>query len=45
MTYELSTNDVPVLSIVLEVSIAHQTVVLENGDPVLVIFHLFFGVR
>ena len=40
-TYKFSTNDVPVLSIVLVVSIAHQGVILQNRHPVLVVFHFF----
>jgi hypothetical protein len=32
---------VPVLGIVFIVSISHELVVLQDGDPILVFFHLF----
>ena len=44
-TYELGTDNVPVLSIVLVMGIFHQSVVLENRDPILVVFHFFTLVR
>lgn len=40
LTYKLSADYVPVLSISLEVCISHQLVVLENGDPALLVFRV-----
>ena len=38
-TYQLNSEDVPVLCVVFIVSICHQLVVLQNGDPIFVVFH------
>lgn len=39
-TYQLDADDVPILGIVFVVSVAHQRVVLQDGHPVFVVFHL-----
>jgi len=44
MTYKLSTNDVPILGIVLVVCVLHQIVILENRNPIFFVRHVLASI-
>ena len=37
-TYKISSNDVPVLSIILEVWVVHERIIFQNSLPLLIVF-------